>query len=78
MPKGHHNHGHIPYAHLTEAQRLFPTLENTPDLRRGDTRLAAEVILAVVSRLKVPRDQAEAFEAARLKAFEILHHLAKG
>lgn len=57
---------------------LFPTLENTPDLSRGQTRLAAEVALAVIRGVAIPSDQVHAFEAARLNAFETLSILAKG
>lgn len=50
---------------------LFPTLETTPDLSRGEVRLAAEVTLTVLHGLSVP-------ENARIKAFEVLNVLAKG
>ena len=61
-----------------EQSHLFPELEKTPDLRRGETRLAAEVCMTVILGLKVSEDQQQAFEAARLMAFETLRVLAKG
>lgn len=57
---------------------LFPHLENTPDLKRGQTRLAAEIALAVILGVFVPPDQMKAFETARLQAYETLKILAKG
>jgi hypothetical protein len=57
---------------------LFPSLENTPDLRRGEIRLAAEVATLVILGVFIPPDQLKAFEAARLKAYETLRILAKG
>lgn len=62
----------------THQSHLFPSLEETPDLRRGDTRLAAEVALAILLGTFVPSDQITPFEAARLKAYETLKVLAKG
>lgn len=50
---------------------LFPTLETTPDLPRGEIRLAAEVALAAFHGNIIP-------ESARIKAFETLSVLAKG
>lgn len=43
MPKGDWGHGTRPW-HPEEA-RLFPQLEATPDLSRGEQRFAAEVAL---------------------------------
>jgi len=57
---------------------LFPSLENTPDVSRYETRLAAEVAIATILGVFVAPDQMKSFEAARLKAYEILKTLAKG
>lgn len=66
--KRNHNH----FAHL------FPALENTPDINRYQMRLAAEVATTVIRGNRIDPDQAQAFEAARHRAFEILGVLAKG
>lgn len=72
MPKGHWGHGPMPSsAHYREDDRVFLNLENTPDLVRGETRLAAEVALEVIHGVSVP-------STALLKAIETLTHLAKG
>jgi hypothetical protein len=57
---------------------VFPILENTPDLHRGETRLAAEVAMHIIKGSNISQDQARAFEAARMRMFETLNTLAKG
>jgi hypothetical protein len=53
--------------------QLFPELEQTPDLTRGDARLAAEVLLAVLERRaqRIP-------ETAVNRAFRIADVMANG
>jgi hypothetical protein len=65
-------------AHFREADRIFEELENTPDLSRGETRLAAEVALTIVMDIFVPPRELSAFRLAKAKAVTILNHLAKG
>lgn len=57
---------------------LYPTLENTPDINRYEMRLAAEVAITAIRGSRIDPSQAQAFEAARHRAFEILDVLAKG
>jgi hypothetical protein len=52
-------------------RHLFPRLERTPDLNRGEMRLAAEVALAEMAADAVPA-------AALQRAVETLTVLAKG
>ena len=53
------------------AQRYYPALEATPDLRRGEQRLAAEVALAHFRGMFVP-------ESAHQRATVILKVMALG
>lgn len=48
------NWGHTGVRHPTDRHRLFPALEATPDLSRGDQRFAAEVALAELHGADVP------------------------
>ena len=51
--------------------QLFPELERTPDLTRGQARFAAEVAIAVMEGIDVPT-------FALQRAAETLHVMAKG
>jgi hypothetical protein len=56
---------------LTRSLQLFPQLECTPDLSRGETRLAAEVAIAELTCRDVPSFVHE-------RAFETLTVMARG
>jgi hypothetical protein len=53
------------------AGHVHPMLEATPDINRGEQRLAAEIAIARLNGEKVPFD-------AALRARSILETLAKG
>lgn len=42
------------FNHLHRKQQLFPRLEATPDINRGEQRLAAEVALAEFAGTAIP------------------------
>lgn len=71
MPKGHPGQGWGVRQELTRARQIFPALEATPDLRRGDQRFAAEVAVAELRGQLVP-------SFAHERAFETLLVMAKG
>ena len=52
MPKG--DFGHRGYAHWPEHRRVLLDLEATPDLSRGEIRLAAEALLATLDCRRPP------------------------
>lgn len=56
---------------LNRSMQLFPALELTPDLSRGEQRLAAEVAVAELTGHDVP-------SFAHERAFEALVVMAKG
>lgn len=56
-------------------EQLHPELETTPDLSRGEIRLAGEVSLVVLTG---PIPYSSDFNVARTRAVEILKVLAKG
>jgi hypothetical protein len=67
-----HNHGGFRSRHdLTRDRQLFPSLELTPDLTRGEQRFAVEVAIAEMIGSEVP-----AF--AHNRAFEALTVMARG
>lgn len=68
---GKGNWGHKSYGYHPQHRRVFPALEATPDITRGEQRLAAEVALAQQLGLEVPN---RVFNRARL----ILEVLAAG
>lgn len=69
MPKG--NWGHAGHKHRPERDRIFSALEQTPDLSRGEIRLAAEVAVEELCGRDVP-------SFAHERAFSALRVLAKG
>lgn len=71
MPRGHWGHGNIRAQQLREHDWLFPQLEQTPDLTRGQMRLAAEVAIDEIDGRTVDREAHE-------RAHETLRVLARG
>jgi hypothetical protein len=69
VPKGDWGHGSRPWH--PERDRLFPVLEHTPDLTRGEVRFASEVMLLAISGLYVP-------EPILQRALSIAHVMAEG
>jgi hypothetical protein len=55
----------------TRVRHLFPRLEATPDLNRGDIRLAAEVLLERLNDRPVP-------EFAMTRALRVAGTMARG
>lgn len=64
----------IPHTRL----HTHPDLEETPDLSRYETRLAAEVALLTISHTHIPHDQVQAYSKAQQHMFRVLAILAKG
>jgi hypothetical protein len=69
VPKG--NWGHQGCRHPGERLRLFPRLEATPDVNRGEARFVGEVMLLVLNREPIPID-------VLMKAQSIAGVLARG
>lgn len=69
MPKGDWGHGSRPWH--PQSARLFPRLEQTPDISRGEQRLVAEVMIERFEGKLVPPD-------AIRKALIIAEVMARG
>jgi hypothetical protein len=67
----HNPGGFAPAFRMRRSRQLFDELERTPDITRGETRLAAEVVLLELHGRDVP-------SFAHERAVETLAVLARG